>query len=407
LELDEFPDTTYNTTTTPADPPANPPALGPSKFVAVNPFRLIDTRSGIGGPAKRPWANSTLKRTVTGTNGIPMNVLAVALNVTAIGPDGNGYATVYPSGATVPPTSNLNYSTYQVIPNFVVTPVGEQGKISITTTQGMHVLADVLGYFVPAATSTDGRYVALNPQRVLDTRNGTGAPAAKVGAKGVVNVTLSGRGGVPSTGVSSVVLNVTATQTDGAGFVSVYPGPANTPVPLASNLNIERPYQTIPNLVTVPLGPDGTVNLYTFSGTHLIADVAGYFTDATAPNSPTGLFVPRVPTRLVDSRLGVGVPAPGPYAPNATVSVVAGDQAGPVGTGALLVNATAVGAPVPGYVTLYPSEPRPEVSNLNVERAYQVIPNAAVVTLDPSRSFLTYLNSGGHFLIDVFGSFQP
>ena len=62
------------------------------------------------------------------------------------------YERVDQDGNRIPdPDLYPQFKANQVIPNFVVTPVGEQGKISITTTQGMHVLADVLGYFVPAA----------------------------------------------------------------------------------------------------------------------------------------------------------------------------------------------------------------------------------------------------------------
>jgi len=50
--------------------------------------------------------------------------------------------------------------------------------------------------------------------------------------------------------------------------------PSDQPRPNASNLNLSTPGQTIPNLVTVPLGADGAVKMYTYGGAHLIADVA-------------------------------------------------------------------------------------------------------------------------------------
>jgi hypothetical protein len=61
--------------------------------------------------------------------------------------------------------------------------------------------------------------------------------------------------------------------------VTVFPG--SSPLPNASNLNV-RTGGTRPNLVIVPVGPGGTIQLYTSAPVHLIVDVEGYFTDATA-----------------------------------------------------------------------------------------------------------------------------
>ena len=52
---------------------------------------------------------------------------------------------------------------------------------------------------------------------------------------------------------------------------------SGTPRPQTSNLNLQAG-QNIPNLVIVPVGPDGKIQLYNGSGgtVQLIADVAGY-----------------------------------------------------------------------------------------------------------------------------------
>ena len=60
----------------------------------------------------------------------------------------------------------------------------------------------------PAAT-----YFPLTPSRLLDTRNGTGAPATRLGAGANIDLTVVGAGGVPASGVAAVVLNITATLT--------------------------------------------------------------------------------------------------------------------------------------------------------------------------------------------------
>ena len=72
----------------------------------------------------------------------------------------------------------------------------------------------------------------------------------------------------------SVVLNVTVTEPDAAGFLTVYPG--NAARPPTSNVNYVKG-QTIPNAVIVGLGPTGTVDIFSLAATHVVVDVVGYF----------------------------------------------------------------------------------------------------------------------------------
>ena len=135
------------------------------------------------------------------------------------------------------------------------------------------VVVDVLGCFDGDAT---GRYVSLSPRRVLDTREGLGAPLARVGQT-PLEVTLLGKAGVPSGGVSGVMLNVTAVAPTDNTYVTVYPGGSDRPT--ASNLNVSVG-QVIPNMVLARVGPDGTVMIFHNGGLiDLVADVVGYFTD--------------------------------------------------------------------------------------------------------------------------------
>ncbi|MDP9020136.1 MAG: S8 family serine peptidase, partial [Actinomycetota bacterium] len=55
----------------------------------------------------------------------------------------------------------------------------------------------------------DARYTPLAPSRILDTRYGNGAPKAKLGPGASLDLQVTGRGGVPSSGVSGVVVNLT------------------------------------------------------------------------------------------------------------------------------------------------------------------------------------------------------
>ncbi len=85
---------------------------------------------------------------------------------------------------------------------------------------------------------------------------------------------MAGVNGVPASGVTAVVLNVTVTAPSASGYLTVYPdGQAR---PTVSNLNFTSG-RTIPNLVAVPV-VNGKVVFYNGSaGTvHVLADLAGY-----------------------------------------------------------------------------------------------------------------------------------
>ena len=155
------------------------------------------------------------------------------------------------------------------------------------------------------AATVPGGYHPLPPTRILDTRTGNGAPIAPIGGQSTLTVQVSGRGGIPATGVSAVVLNVTVTNTSAnGGFLIVYP--TEDPKPLASNLNWNRG-QTVPNLLEVGLGYSGQLNIYNGAGSaDVIFDVAGYVPAITGTPGPDGLYNPVVPSRILDTRTGNG-----------------------------------------------------------------------------------------------------
>ena len=139
----------------------------------------------------------------------------------------------------------------------------------------------ISGPLAVAGTFTGTAYQPLTPSRLLDSRVGTGVTKGLVKAHATVQLQVTGRGGVPATGVTAVVLNVTVTGATGAGYVTAYfqTGVAR---PAASNLNYAAG-QTIANQVVAKVGTGGKVSLYTDGSTHLIADVAG----SSRPGRPT------------------------------------------------------------------------------------------------------------------------
>jgi len=238
--------------------------------------RIMDTRIGQGAPGPVPSMGSVSVQ-VTGQGGVPATgVSAVAVNVTVAAPTAAGYITVWPSGTSRQDTSNLNFQAGQDIPNLVLVPVGADGKIQLYNGSPgtVHLIADVAGYILGGTPSAPGAVAPLPPARILDTRIGQGA-TGPVPSTGSISVQVTGQGGVPATGVSAVALNVTVADPAAAGYITVWP--SGTPRQETSNLNFQAG-QNIPNLVIVPVGPDGKIQLYNGSPgiVHLIADVAGY-----------------------------------------------------------------------------------------------------------------------------------
>jgi hypothetical protein len=244
-----------------------------------------------------------------------------------------------------------------------------------------------------AGPASVGSYVPVVPVRLLDTRSGVGVSAGAVGAGGSAVLRVTGRGGVPGSGVSAVVLNVTATQPSAGTYVTVWPSGVARPV--VSSVNV-RAGQTRANLVTVPVGSDGRVRLYNNSGrVHLIADVQGYYREGAGG----ALFHPDSPWRLFDSRKS----AAGALGAGAQRCLTVG-RSGYGKASAVALNVTVTSPSRGTYLTVWPQgSKRPVASNVNVV-AGQTAPNAVITGVSGSRQFCVYNNSGrAHVVVDVHG----
>src|SRR5205085_4302920 len=128
-----------------------------------------------------------------------------------------------------PNSSNLNLSPGRVVPNLVISKLGNDGTVSFYNYAGdTHIIADVMGWF-PAASG----FHPLTPLRILDTRVGIGVRGA-IGSAGSIDADGLCKGGVPSN-AKAIVINVTAVEPTGGGYITVWPsGDAR---PESSNLN--------------------------------------------------------------------------------------------------------------------------------------------------------------------------
>ncbi|OIV35275.1 hypothetical protein BIV57_22425 [Mangrovactinospora gilvigrisea] len=374
----------------------NTPPTGTLK--PVTPTRVMDTRDGTGGvPKAKVGTAAKVTLQVTGQAGVPSSgVTAAVLNVTATGATANSYASVYPDGTTRTSASNLNFKAGQTIPNLVTVPI-VNGKVDFYNNAGsVNLIADLVGYYT--SDGSGSKLNSLNPTRIMDTRNGTGGvPTAKVGAAKTVSLTVAGKAGVPATGVSAVVMNVTATGATASSYVSVFPD--GTTRTSASNLNFPAS-TTIANLVVVPV-VNGKVDFYNNAGSvNLIADITGWFGTASGSIEHNA-----GPVRVMDTRNGTGV-SKGAVGAAKTVTLTVGGKNGvPTDATAVVLNVTATGGTATSYVTVYPSAiARPTASNLNFYAA-ENISNLVMVPISSGK--VTFYNSSGsvNLVADLVGYF--
>jgi hypothetical protein len=91
---------------------------------------------------------------------------------------------------------------------------------------------DVTITYDGAVAQPAGTFHPLDPTRLFDTRQ-----TGKVAGGTTLAVDVLGQKGVPVSGVDAVVMNVTVTEPDGPGYVTVFPCGQNPPT--ASNLNYD------------------------------------------------------------------------------------------------------------------------------------------------------------------------
>jgi Leucine Rich repeats (2 copies)/Leucine rich repeat N-terminal domain len=383
-----------------------------TQFVPLNPARLLDTRAGgttVDGNFAATGAiaaSTNFPFTVLGRGGVPSSgVGAVVLNVMAVNPNAPGYLTAWPSCSARPLASNLNFAILQTVANLTVVGTGCDATSNLFTSSGpTNVTVDVVGYF-----KTGPDVTPLVPARLLDTRPGTttidgiGAGVGTPAAGGRIDLQVSGRAGIPSTGAAAVALNVTATDAANPGYATIWP--TDQAKPLASNLNFV-PGQTIPNLVISKLSSAGQISLYNSVAVDLIADVTAWF-----PTSAD--LVPITPARLVDTRTGFNTidgqsAGGGPLKSTQSFQFQTAGRGGVPGYGvnAVVLNVTVTNPSSAGSLTIWPSyQGQPQAANLNFVPG-QTVPNLVIVSSYYYGSMNIAISAGtADVVVDVVGWF--
>lgn len=389
-------------------PPSAPVTTGPlpvpfaaeGEFVPVDPTRVLDTRSGLGAPARAVGEGGVVTFDPLAGAGVhPGGVAAVLLNVTGTAPTTYTHLRVWPAGDPVPGTSSVNLVPGQSRPNQVVVPLGSDGRVSILNNSGStHVVVDVQGLYSTVDGVAGGGYHPVAPARYLDTRvddwSWDGSPLAPWEE---VWIPLDLVGATDE--ATAVDVNLTATQPAADGHLIAWAG--DTDAPEVSNVNFAAG-QTVPNHAVVPLAYDEhgnagiAVRNNSSGATHVIVDVQGWYDDGSRSD---GLrFAPAETARVLDTRHR------GSTVADEETVVVPGAEVPPAV--AHVVNVTATGSPAAGHlITWSGTGTQPTTSAVNFQRG-EDSPNLSTIRSGPDGAFaVTARSSSVHVVVDYLGFF--
>ncbi|MFD4660805.1 hypothetical protein ACFWP2_34910 [Kitasatospora sp. NPDC058444] len=402
----------------PAAVPATVPAAtaaadvtAPAGFVGMSPTRVLDTRSfdqtprhNHFGPLKEGESYSTPLAQhcadhppMSCGSVVPTDVTAVMVNLTVTDPTADGYVTLASTAqaGTRPTTSSINFTAGQTISNLVTVAVGPVGLdapwVNVYNNAGTaHVVLDVVGYYRTAATD---KYGPLTPTRIADSRSdGTG----RLGGDAVRTYRVA-RPELGTADAKAVVLNVTTTDGSWDSFLTAYPSGTQRP---ATGSNVNFPVgSTVANQVVVPVGADGSIDVYNRAGwVHVIVDVVGFY----GP-SGRGLFSAlRTPVRNLDTRV-----AGGKLQRGATTAVQAVPTDGSVpNVLGVEANVTITDVTESGHLTVFPGGGLPpNTSTVNVGPG-QTIANSVTTGVTGGGTYSVF-NHGGpvNVVADLTGYF--
>ena len=226
-------------------------------FSSIEPARIVDSRDGLGVATGVVSTKSVTTIDLAATHRLSGQPTAVALNVTATGALQAGFLTVFPCGATVPTTSNVNVVVGRDVANLAVSAVSANGTVCIYSEQPTHVIVDLLGAFGAGDT-----FMPVGPNRLLDSRDSTPLDPGQIRVVPVGKAT------------GSVAVNLTATGSTAAGFVTAFP--CGGSVPGTSNLNV-APGRDTANQALLRVGTQDAICLVSSVKTDIIVDVQGTF----------------------------------------------------------------------------------------------------------------------------------
>ena len=233
------------------------------------PERLVDTRPGyaqrLAIPQRRLAAGTTLAVPVSTLPGLG-SATAVAVNLAAVDPAGDGFLTMYPGPCAKPRPLAANLNVAGRTRAAGATSAVGAGTVCIFTSVDTDIALDLNATYGPGST----RLVTVAPDRLLDTRETVTVPV-----HGTVVLDLDDPAlGAPANAVG-LVGSLATTEPVAPGFLTVHP--CTLPRPNVSNLNMSTG-QTVANLFVSGVDANRQVCIFSLSSTQVIVDLEGWIT---------------------------------------------------------------------------------------------------------------------------------
>ena len=379
----------------------DPSVLEPGEFQVDS-----DTQITLITPPNEPGPVGVIVSHPTNGDSAPQTFTFVAFTIDpANGPEEGGdpddpatHVTI--TGACFTGATDVLFGTtpalaFTVVSDTVITavpPPGELGPVDVTvvgTACGDITEPDAYEYTeVPLDAA---RFVPVVPCRLLDTRE-TGP---KPGVDSTRTLQVGGRCNVPANAIAAT-MTLTITESEARGHLTAWPEGTR---PAVSNLNY-GPNENRANSTVLRLSPAGTIELYTFSPTHLVTDVTGYWVRSSG-GTTSGRFIADQPERLLDTRLP-GNTMFGPFEVR-TLPLPAGV---PSDATAVAINVTMDDTLGAGWMAAFPANlaERPLASAVNSDGPGQIRAGSLIVAVSPE-GFKLVSKLGGHAVVDYLGYF--
>ena len=230
------------------------------------------------------------------------SISAVVVNVTASNATATGGIQIVVNNAVVQTVFVSPGQTESSLAVIALNVPLTQGAIRLTAGKA-HIEVDVVGYVTAPKSVKDhsGLLRGTATQTLFD---------GQLAASAATDIPVLGQGGVPSSHVADVLLNVMAIGATGTGVLGLRASGGTSTNATALGFATG---QTTADRAIVPVGSNGAITLVDrVAAVHARVDVVGWFSDATDGSAIGALYTPLTPARLVDTASHAGpVPAAG------------------------------------------------------------------------------------------------
>lgn len=406
-------------------PPTQTPA-GLMFYPLATSVRWLDTRSGDGAciAPRAPISGGTVLkqnvRTACASGSVPAaaRVIVGQATVTNLS-NGNGYYVISSGGSARPTIGAINYTGGQTLTTTFTVPLDADGGFEIYTSNQIHVVIDIIGYF--GVPSPGGLYFhpMPTPYRYLDTRAGTpaclsGPTALGIGGTRTERATINCYGLTIPSAARVIVGNASATNLSyNSGFISFYGSSLSRTSSISLSL---APAETGANQMIVPLGSGGTLSMFSSTRAHLTIDIMGYF--SAEQNDAYGrgyLFYPLSGgMRIFESRSGeygcfeLRRPLNAYQAEPVTSRLSCNGVTIPSDAQAVVGNLTTINLnSSSGSIAVYPTAISQPGTVTSLYTTPDIEANSFTVRLGPSGVFLINATSSVNAFIDITGYYAP